>query len=178
MVTAFRLAGWRQKGLPELIEAVNALDRDDICLTICGTGEPPPELLRLVADSSWCTLCADVADRELAGHLGRADLFILATRTRSGHGACGEGFGLVLLEAQIAGTPVVAPAYGGCADAYVQGFTGVSPTDETAGQLSRVLGSLLQDRVRLAWMGERAAEWARETFEPGRYAQLVSRQLL
>ena len=72
-----------------------------------------------------------LSDNELAHELAAADLFVLATQTRSGRGSVGEGFGLVLLEAQAAGTPVIAPAYGGSHEAYVEGVTGMAPTDES-----------------------------------------------
>ena len=42
LVTAFRLPDWQQKGLPELLQAVAALGRDDIRVTVCGTGTVPP----------------------------------------------------------------------------------------------------------------------------------------
>jgi phosphatidyl-myo-inositol dimannoside synthase len=177
VATTFRLEDWRAKGLPQLIEAVVATGRNDVQLVICGSGEPPSDLLRLLEDRSWCTLRAGLTDAELAQQLAAADVFVLATRTSSGRQASGEGFGLVLLEAQVAGTAVIAPAYGGSSDAYVEGVTGVAPGDETAEALARVLGELLQDPVRLAFMGKRAAEWARESFAPERYAELVARRL-
>ena len=178
LATAFRLAAWQEKGLPQLIDAVAALGRNDIHLTICGSGDPPQDLLRLLEDHSWCTLRAGLTDGELAQQLAAADIFVLATRTSHGRHASGEGFGLVLLEAQIAGTAVIAPAHGGSSDAYVEGVTGVAPADETAEALARVLDELLGDPARLAWMGKRAADWARESFAPERYAQLVARRLL
>jgi glycosyltransferase involved in cell wall biosynthesis len=178
LVTAFRLDSWQEKGLPELVEAVRALGNPDIGLTICGSGEPPPDLLHLLGAHRWCTLRVGLSDRELAYQLAVADLFVLATRTRQGRRPSGEGFGLVLLESQIAGTPVIAPAYGGSRDAYVEGVTGLAPEDETTDALARLLGTTLEDPAGLAWMGKRAAEWARESFDPGRYAQLVARKLL
>jgi hypothetical protein len=39
----------------------------------------------------------------------------------------------VLIEAQVAGTPVIVPAYGGSSSAYVEGMTGAAPTDESRG---------------------------------------------
>jgi phosphatidyl-myo-inositol dimannoside synthase len=178
LVTAFRLADWREKGFAELAEAVTALGRPDVRLVVCGSGEPPAELLRLVASHRWCTLLADLTDRDLAEQLAPADLFVLASRTRLGWRAYGEGFGLVLLEAQVAGTPVIAPAHGGSAGAYVEGVTGTAPADETAETLSMLLSEMLKDPARLAWMGSRAAEWARESFAPDRYATLVASRLL
>jgi glycosyltransferase involved in cell wall biosynthesis len=178
LTTAFRLAQWRTKGLPQLVEAVTTLGRPDVRLTVCGSGDPPADLRRLVAEHPWCTLQPGLSDGDLASELAAADLFILATQTRSGRGSVGEGFGLVLLEAQAAGTPVIAPAHGGSREAYVEGVTGMAPVDESAEALAKVLHDLLKDPGRLAWMGGHAAEWVRQAFDPERYAQLVVRRLL
>jgi glycosyltransferase involved in cell wall biosynthesis len=178
LVTAFRLADWRSKGLPELLAAVAALGRDDVRVTVCGSGEPSADLRRLVTQYCWCRLRPGLSDRELADQLAGADLFVLATRTRFGRRPSGEGFGLVLLEAQVAGTPVVAPAYGGSHDTFVDGVTGVAPVDESAEALTGVLEELLRDREHVAQMGKRAAEWARESFDPDCYASRVVAKLL
>lgn len=178
IVTAFRLSDWRDKGLPQLLEAVAALDRTDVRVTVCGSGKPSPNLLRLVGEHRRCTLRAGLTDRQLARQLADADLFVLATRTRPGRQASGEGFGLVLLEAQVAGTPVVGPAHGGSRDAYVDQITGLTPMDETAGSLAKTLDEVLKDPVRLAHMAKRAGEWARETFSPTRYASRAVDALL
>jgi glycosyltransferase involved in cell wall biosynthesis len=178
LVTAFRLADWEAKGLPQLLAAVKALGRPDIRVTVCGTGKPPAELHGLVAKHSYCSLRPGLSDRELAGHLAAADLFVLATRTRSGRRPAGEGFGLVLLEAQVAGTPVIAPAYGGSHDAHIEGITGVTPTDETPEALATVIGELLKEPRKLEEMGKSAAAWARERFAPERYAPYAVARLL
>jgi len=178
LATAFRLEDWQTKGLPQLVAAVTALGHSDISLTICGSGNPPADLLHLVSDHSWCVLRPGLSDDDLARELAAADLFVLATQTRSGRGAVGEGFGIVLLEAQIAGTPVIAPAYGGSHETYVEGFTGVAPADESTQTLTRTLHDLLKDPARLAWMGGHAAQWARQAFAPERYAALAVRRLL
>jgi phosphatidylinositol alpha-1,6-mannosyltransferase len=85
---------------------------------------------------------------------------------------------MVLLEAQVAGTPVLAPAHGGGHDAYIEGVTGIAPAGESAAALTEALRYLLCDRARLAWMGRRAAEWAREAFDPEHYPSLVARRLM
>jgi len=178
LVTAFRLAEWRGKGLPQLVAAVTALGRPDVCLTVCGSGDPPGGLLRLVSEYPWCTVRPGLSDADLARELAAADLFVLATRTRGGRRSVGEGFGLVLLEAQAAGTPVIAPAYGGSREAYVEGVTGAAPSDESAEALARTLHDLLKDPARLARMGRHAAQWTRQAFAPECYAQLAVRRLL
>jgi phosphatidyl-myo-inositol dimannoside synthase len=178
LVTAFRLSAWQEKGLPELIDAVSTLSRSDIRLTVCGSGEAPAELQRVVRKHSYCTLRPGLTDRELARELAAANLFVLATRTKAGRRPSGEGFGLVLLEAQVAGTPVVGPAYGGSPDAYIDRVTGVAPLDESADALAKTLDGLLNEPQRLEQMGKRAAEWAREYFAPERYAQLAVAKFL
>lgn len=178
LVTAFRLEDWRDKGLPQLVEAVEILGRQDVRVTVCGSGAPSADLRQLINAHRFCTLRVGLSDSELACQLAAADLFVLATRTRPGRGACGEGFGLVLLEAQVAGTPVVAPAYGGSHDAYIDGVTGVAPSDETAGTLARTLEDLLRDPRRLAEMSKRAAEWAHAFAAPESYAALAAARLL
>ena len=178
LVTAFRLADWRQKGLPQLLEAVAALGRGDVRVTVCGTGEPPFDLRQLVGRHRWCTLRPGLDDAGLAHELADADLFVLATRTKCGRRPSGEGFGLVLLEAQIAGTPVLAPAFGGSHDAFVDRVTGLAPADETTGALAALLNDLLRDRVRLQRMGTHAAVWARSYFQPQRYAARAAARLL
>jgi phosphatidylinositol alpha-1,6-mannosyltransferase len=178
LVTAFRLADWREKGLPELLQAVAKLRMPEVRVTVCGRGEPPAELRRLVQEHRCCSLRSGLPDKEMANELAAADLCVLATRTRCGRNPYGEGFGLVLIEAQVAGTPVVAPAHGGSHDAFIDGVTGVAPADESATSLARILDQLLRDPPRLAQMGKYAAEWSRESFSPALYAPLAVAKLL
>jgi phosphatidylinositol alpha-1,6-mannosyltransferase len=178
LMTAFRLCDWRDKGLPQLTAAIGALGRPDIRLTVCGSGAPPPELLAHVRTHRWCALRPGLTDPELAEQYARADLFVLATRTRPGRRPCGEGFGLVLLEAQVAGTAVIGPAHGGSPDAYLDGVTGATPKDESAAALSRVLDELAAQPARLAEMGRQGASLARARFAPDQYAQLAVDRLL
>lgn len=178
LVTAFRLGSWRDKGLDTLLAAIPRLGTDRLRLTVCGTGPVPDELRAAVAAHPWCRLLADLSDRDLADQLAGADLFVLCTRTRAGTAACGEGFGLVLLEAQLAGTPVVAPAHGGSGDAFLRDVTGVAPVDETPSALCAVLAPLLADASRRVELGHAAAAWSRARFEPGAYGRRVVRTLL
>ena len=63
------------------MEAVTALGRPDVRLTICGSGNPPADLLRMVSEHSWCVLRPGLSDDDLARELAAADLFVLATQT-------------------------------------------------------------------------------------------------
>jgi phosphatidyl-myo-inositol dimannoside synthase len=178
VMTAFRLGDWRGKGLPQLTAAIARLGRAGVRLVVCGSGEPPADLLAHVRSYPWCTLRAGLSDADLAARFAQADLFVLATRTRPGRRPSGEGFGLVLLEAQVAGTAVVGPALGGSPDAYLDGVSGATPRDESAAALAAILDDLAGQRARLAEMGQRGAAWARARFAPDRYAALAVDRLL
>jgi phosphatidylinositol alpha-1,6-mannosyltransferase len=178
VMTAFRLGEWRDKGLPQLTAAISALGRPDVRLTVCGSGAAPADLLAHVRGHRWCALRSGLTDAELAAQFARADLFVLGTRTRPGRRPGGEGFGLVLLEAQVAGTAVVGPAHGGSPDAYLDGVTGATPGDEGVAALGRVLHELTAEPARLAAMGAQGASLARARFAPDRYAALAVSRLL
>jgi phosphatidyl-myo-inositol dimannoside synthase len=178
VMTAFRLGDWRDKGLPQLTAAISALGRSGLRLTVCGSGVPPTDLLAHVRGHPWCALRPGLTDAELAAQFARADLFVLATRTRPGRRRCGEGFGLVLLEAQVAGTAVIGPAHGGSPDAYLDGVTGATPRDEGVAALGQVLDELTSEPTRLAGMGAQGASLSRVRFAPDRYAALAVSRLL
>ena len=178
IVTVFRLEDWREKGVPVILDALASLGRADTYLTVCGSGVPPEGLLRAVHGHERCAVRGNLTDHDLAAELAAADLMVLATRTRRGRRSYGEGFGLVLLESQLAGTPVIAPAHGGSHDTFLDQVTGVAPVDESAAALADTLGELLRAPARLAQMGKRAGDWARERFEPESYASTVITRLL
>lgn len=171
VLTTFRLEAWAEKGLDELIRALKDLRRCwPLRLHVAGTGQMQPALETLLARHPWVTLHRDLSDADLAHLYARADVFVLATRTRAGRSAQGEGFGIVLVEAQLAGTPVVAPAFGGSGDAFVPGVTGLSPVDESVGALRSVLQQLLGDASLRREMGAAAAAWAEARFAPDVHA--------
>jgi phosphatidyl-myo-inositol dimannoside synthase len=178
LMTAFRLVDFRSKGLPQILAAVARLGRPDVRMTVVGSGPAPDEMCQLIGKYPWCRLRSGLSNEELAAELASADLFVLASRTRRGHDASGEGFGMVLLEAQVAGTPVVGPAFGGSHEAFLCPVTGEAPVDETAESLSAVLDRLLKDPARLEQMGRQAAQWSRKCFAPDAYASRVVSALL
>jgi len=71
-----------------------------------------------------------------------------------------EGYGLSLIEAQAAGTPVVASAVGGAREAMADGVTGIGVEPGNVDQLANALSALLGDDDRRKRMGNAAAEFA------------------
>lgn len=176
LLSVFRLDDCMVKGAYALLECGDRLVARGlpIRLKIAGSGVPPEMLKREVAKrSEWAELVPVPSDDELARLYGWADLFVLATKTSTSHPLSTEGFGIVLAEAQVAGVPVVAPAFGGASSAYLNGVTGVAPVDESVGSLARVLEQLLNDPETLSRLAQNAAIWARHRFDPSEYADTV-----
>ncbi|SBW22330.1 group 1 glycosyl transferase [Candidatus Protofrankia californiensis] len=179
VLSVFRLSEWRQKGLPELAKAIQQVRKGlgAVRLVVAGQGPATSDLIHFLDRFDDAELRVSPSDAELAKLYAAADLFALCTRTSVRPPCSGEGFGIVLVEAQLAGCPVVAPFSGGSADAHVARVTGWSPADESAEALAAVLLQLLSDRACLAEAGERARAWARAVTEPDSYAERVGRLL-
>lgn len=104
-------------------------------------------------------LLGAVDDEERDAWLGRADVFAMPSRMPAG-GFAGEGFGIVYLEANVHGCPVVAGGVGGTLDAVVDGETGllVDPSDHV--EVADALVTLLRDRRLREEMGAAGARRA------------------
>lgn len=179
ILTTFRLASWAEKGLAELIGALDELRASwPMQLHVAGSGRVDPGLQALVTPRPWVVVHRQPSDEELAELYGQADVFVLATRTRPGRQAQGEGFGIVLVEAQLAGTPVIAPAFGGSVDTFLPGVTGLSPVDESSAALQAVLRDLLSDPARRRRMGAAATAWVQARFAPEVHAAEYRRVLV
>ncbi|MHB8719691.1 MAG: glycosyltransferase [Candidatus Dormibacteria bacterium] len=82
-----------------------------------------------------------VPHEELGDHYDIADLCVVPSRT--------ESFGLVALEAQALGTPVVAAAVGGLTEVVEDGVTGILvPERDDPGAFAAAIASLLDDEPR------------------------------
>jgi phosphatidyl-myo-inositol dimannoside synthase len=102
------------------------------------------------------------SDAERDAWFRRSHVFAMPARIPAS--GAGEGFGIVFLEANLHGLPVVAGAAGGALDAVVNGETGilVDPADHVA--LADALVDLLQNPERARRLGAAGAERARRDF--------------
>lgn len=124
LLSVLRLADWEAKGVPDFLEAVERLSRSrPVKAVIAGKGPVPAPLLA-ACGRAGVEVLSELAEAELASLYGRTRVFLLASVLTTGRRASGEGFGIVLLEAQAAGAAVVAPRSGGSSDAYLAGITG------------------------------------------------------
>lgn len=151
-VTLGRLAEEKSPG--ELLEMAALVP--GLHLAIIGGGALAPVLRRRAAraDLAGRTWFAGAQPRPAAiGMLRGADLFVVASRT--------ETQGLVVAEALAAGLPVVGIDAPGVRDAVRHGTDGILvaalPAASRPARLAEAVAGLLDDRDRLARMGEAAA---------------------
>jgi phosphatidyl-myo-inositol dimannoside synthase len=164
-----------RKGMDVLIEAANRLapSYPDLSVVIAGDGREFSRLRRQAeASAVGVRLLGRVTDADRADLLGAADVFVMACRNRWG-GLEQEGFGIVFLEAAVAGVPQIAGNSGGAAEAVVNGTTGLvvdEPGDP--GRVAEALRTLLVDPRLRARMGKAARVRAQGSFD---YDVLASR---
>ncbi len=180
LLSVFRLADAAGKGAYEVLAATGALRARglDVQLTLAGVGPAPADLLAAVDKVEWASVVASPTESELVTLYGSSDVFVLATRLRSRGHPCGEGFGIVLVEAALACRPVVAPAFGGSSDAILRGITGLQPVDESVDALIGVLEWVVEHPADVGRMATNARRWAARRFSPDHYGELIGQQLL
>lgn len=147
-----------QKGLADAIEALPHLDRR---LRVVGTGPDEPALralaerLGVAARIEWEPY---LPVAELAGRYRRAAALLVPSRA--------EGLGLVAVEAQLSGTPVVAAAAGGLLDVVSDGATGRTFTPGAPETLAKAVTELLADPAGAAALAARGRAAALARFTP------------
>jgi phosphatidylinositol alpha-1,6-mannosyltransferase len=158
-----------RKGQDVLVEAWPAV-RSRIRgarLLLVGSGPARPRLRRRVAAlglDQAVTLAGEVPAADLPAHHAAADVFAMPCRTRYG-GLDVEGLGIVYLEAQACGVPVVAGRSGGAPEALLDGVSGLTVDGASAAAVAGALAGLLADQARRREMGA-----AGRTFVERRYA--------
>ncbi len=156
-----------RKGQDRMILALASI-RDaipDVLFVIVGDGETRSQLEGLVADQeveAHVQFLGELPDEELIQCYQQCDLFALPNRQV---GTDIEGFGMVLLEAQACGRPVLAGASGGTSETLREGATGVLVECSDPSTLAAGVVDLLIDPERMDRMGEEARRWAVDQFD-------------
>ncbi|HZT65935.1 MAG TPA: glycosyltransferase [Acidimicrobiales bacterium] len=158
----------------ELVRARHA----DLNLTIAGPGQPTSELTRALAErATWATALTSTDLFDLRAALARCHLFVVPGR-RSGLAHRPDDFGIPLIHAQLAATPVIAPPDGSGSDAFVEGITGIRPVNATAESLARCILTFLDHESVLQRTARNARLWASFGCAPGRFATQVRQIVL
>ena len=129
--------------MPQILAAV-----PDAHLLIAGHGPLRGALETLIREqnlASHVTLLGEVTDQDLVRLYALAEIFALPNRTMPDGDT--EGFGLVFLEANACGKPVVSGRDGGVVDAVKDGVNGLAVNGNDVGAIATAVIRLLQDPV-------------------------------
>ena len=156
-----------RKGQDMMIRALPAILRavPDVLYAILGDGEERRRLQALAEServAEHVQFVGEVNDARLQDCYRGCDLFALPNRQE---GKDIEGFGMVLLEAQSCGRPVIAGASGGTAETMDIPGTGSVVNCDGPQQLAQLVIELLTDKPRLARMGQAARDWVVSRFD-------------
>ncbi len=157
----------KRKGHDLLVNALPALRSEfpEILYAIAGSGEELEPLRELVTEKglrNHVQFLTHLDDEELAECYQQCDLFVLPNRDLGGDI---EGFGMVLLEGQACGKPVIAGASGGTAETMSIPHTGLLVDVEDQEALVSVVTELLSDSTRSIAMGRQARLWVEKNFD-------------
>ncbi len=152
-----------RKGQDVLIQALPAIRRrvPDAALLIVGGGPYRDHLDRMVREAGLerdVVLTGSVPREELAAHYAAGDVFAMPCRSRR-RGLEVEGLGIVYLEANACGLPVVAGDSGGAPDAVLEGETGYVVDGRDVVAVADHVSGLLEDGERRRLMGDAGREW-------------------
>jgi phosphatidylinositol alpha-1,6-mannosyltransferase len=134
-------------------------------LLIVGTGRDRRRLQRLVRRRGveGVVFAGRVPWAELPAYHRAGAVFAHPNRSRWG-GLEQEGFGVVFLEAQSCGVPVVAGRSGGSPEALIDGRTGVLVDGGDPAAIAAALIGLLDDEGRRTAMGAAARAWVEQSW--------------
>lgn len=108
--------------------AIAACNEVGAKLTVIGNGPEHENLVRMAGPT--ITFKTNVADDQMVSYISKAEAFIFPNE---------EDFGIVSIEAQAAGIPVIAYRAGGALDTVVEGVTGEFFDEQTVESLSKKL---------------------------------------
>jgi phosphatidylinositol alpha-1,6-mannosyltransferase len=156
-----------RKGQDHLIRAMAEIRQaiPNALYSVVGDGNDRGRLVGLVDElglQNHVILQGELREDELIHAYQQCDLFALPNREVNGDI---EGFGLVLLEAQACGKPVLAGDSGGTREAVGAPASGVVIDCSDPGRIADAVIEMLSDRVRLEEMGVAGREWVCRSFD-------------
>jgi phosphatidyl-myo-inositol dimannoside synthase len=157
----------KRKGHDRMIEALVEVKKKvpEVLYSIVGDGEEKATLEKLIKQKQvgrHVQLLGEVHDALLIQCYQQCDLFALPNRRE---GADIEGFGMVLLEAQACGRPVLAGDSGGTAETMRIGETGRIVDCTQPEPLAQLTVELLTQPALRDRMGEAGRRWVVEKFD-------------
>jgi phosphatidylinositol alpha-1,6-mannosyltransferase len=133
---------------------------------IVGTGPEESRLhaqVKEVGIEARVTFAGFISGEELADIYSLGDVMLMANRQEENGDI--EGFGIVFLEANAAGKPVIGGRSGGAVEAVVEGVTGYLVDPDNPEELAEILRRLLLDPVLRTTLGNAGTDRVRDQFK-------------
>ncbi|MFZ5932917.1 MAG: glycosyltransferase [Patescibacteria group bacterium] len=145
--------------------AVNAFNKLGYPLLVVGTGSEERKIRRLAKEN--IKFVGEVSDQKLATYYREAAALIVPQE---------EDFGIVSLEAQAAGTPVIAYHKGGSLDTVINGKTGIFFEKQTVTSLTKAVKSFTKMKFEKRDLLTNATRFSKERFKK-EFVNLISKNV-
>ncbi|MBI2019718.1 glycosyltransferase [Candidatus Daviesbacteria bacterium] len=147
----------RGKGVEVIVKACDKLS---LPLKVAGTGPELENLKSQMSNLKYIEFLGWVSDEERIKLLQNAKALIVAAED--------EDFGITSIEAQAAGTPVIAPASGGFLETVIDGKTGIlygGPGAVTVDSLVEALKEFKEEQFKAEDLRKNAEKFSKERFK-------------
>jgi glycosyltransferase involved in cell wall biosynthesis len=170
----------RRKGFDQVVRALPGLVARgiDVHYAIVGIGDDHDYLQGLANEHGVTTrlhLLGHVDPADLPRWYNACDVFAMPNRDIEGDT---EGFGLVFLEANACGKPVIAGRAGGTGSAVEDGFNGLRVDGEDVGAVEEAIAGLLSNPQRARRLGEAGRLRTASHFTSDQRAELIRRVVM
>jgi glycosyltransferase involved in cell wall biosynthesis len=164
----------QHKGLSYLIEAMRIVGDSikDAKLVVVGGGDYSRYYRKLVKTcgvNSRVEFAGFVRDEELPSYYRESSVVVLPSYNRA------EGFGIVLIEAQACGRPVIGTTVGGIPSALRDGRTGLLVPPKDSARLADTIIRILRDNSLARRLGQAGYKWVRENLSWQKSAEKTHR---
>lgn len=163
-----------RKGIDTLLQALpRILQETAVTYQIGGSGPDRERLEKMTRDlgvEHAVRFLGRVPEDVLPQIYANADLFVMPNREIQDAGSL-EGFGIVFLEANASGVPVVAGKSGGAVEAVQDGKTGLLVAPDSVEALATAVLTLLKDEQKRRQMGQAGRHWVETEMNWERTAQ-------
>jgi phosphatidylinositol alpha-1,6-mannosyltransferase len=165
ILTTARLV--KRKGHEKVIEALPQVLKSipNTVYLIVGSGPEEERLRALVKEKgidSYIHFYPEADHTRLLLYYLACDLFVMPNRQLEDGDT--EGFGIVFVEANAFGKPVIGGRYGGTADSIIDGVTGIRVDSENSTEIGKAIITLLADEGYARTLGEAGKKRAKEEF--------------
>lgn len=138
----------KRKGVAELIEAFNQLNRNDAVLVVAGSGPEERNLKAMASKQNNILFPGYIEERQKAMYLSSTDIFTLPTFA--------DPWGLVIMEAMMFGLPIITTTAAGASELIRGNGIVIEPGDKVA--LKESLEYLLSNDEIREEMGRKSKE--------------------